>query len=186
MSPGADVTRRGALAGGALAAASTLPLLAAVRHAFAQSPDEISIVKRAVTLELTTAAAYEAAASAGVLSPRLRQVALLFRRQEKAHADALSSALRAINQTAPTGIDDRRVQGVRGLRTEAEVVRFAIGLENASVAAYYDAQKKLGDGKLLQATAQVMAADAQHLVVLRQATGQDPLPEAFETGGRED
>jgi tellurite resistance protein len=186
VSPPSHVTRRGALAGGALAAASALPLLAGVRHAFAQAPDEIAILKRAVTLELTMAAAYEAAASGGVLSPRVRQVALLFRRQEQAHADALSSALRAINQTAPTGTDDRRLQGLRGLRTEAEVVRFAIGLENASVAAYYDAQKKLRDGRLIQATAQVMANDAQHLVVLRQATGQDPLPEAFETGGRED
>jgi rubrerythrin len=184
--PPSHVTRRGALAGGTLAAASALPLLAGVRHAFAQAPDEIAILKRAVTLELTMAAAYEAAASGGVLSPRVRQVALLFRRQEQAHADALSSALRTINQTAPTGTDDRRLQGLRGLRTEAEVVRFAIGLENASVAAYYDAQKKLRDGRLIQATAQVMANDAQHLVVLRQATGQDPLPEAFETGGRED
>ena len=180
------VTRRGALAGGALAAASALPLLTAVRHAFAQAPDEIAIVKRAIGVELTIAAAYETAASGGALSPRMRPIALLLRRQEKAHADALSSALRAMGQTAPTGVDDRRLQGLRGLRTEPEVIRFAIGLENASVAAYYDAQKKLRDGRLLQVTAQIMANDAQHLVILRQAARQDPLPEAFETGGRED
>ena len=35
---------------------------------------------------------------------------------------------------------------------------------------------------LRQPLASIMACDAQHLVVLRQALGRDPLPQAFETG----
>jgi hypothetical protein len=35
---------------------------------------------------------------------------------------------------------------------------------------------------LRQPLASIMACEGQHLVVLRQALGRDPLPRAFETG----
>jgi rubrerythrin len=68
------------------------------------------------------------------------------------------------------------------LKSQADVANFAIELELAAVAAYYDAQRKLVEGKLLQTTASIMANEAQHLVVLRQAAKQDPVPDAFVTG----
>jgi hypothetical protein len=53
-----------------------------------------------------------------------------------------------------------------------------------AVAAYYEAHRKLRDTKVLQTAAQIMAAEGQHLVVLRQALRRNPAPHAFETGKR--
>ena len=77
---------------------------------------------------------------------------------------------------------DGVVKGIGDLRSQADVANFAIELELAAVAAYYDAHAKLVDAKLLQTGAAIMANEAQHLVVLRQAAKQDPVPHAFETG----
>ena len=51
-----------------------------------------------------------------------------------------------------------------------------------AVAAYYDAHRKLIAAGLLQTAASIMANEGQHLVVLRQAAGQAPVPNALETG----
>lgn len=51
-----------------------------------------------------------------------------------------------------------------------------------AVAAYYDASKKLQQARLLQTAAQIMSNEGQHLAVLRQALGRNPVPNAFETG----
>ena len=51
-----------------------------------------------------------------------------------------------------------------------------------ALAAYYQAHQKLRGAKLLRTTARIMASEGQHLVVLRQALGRDPVPNAFETG----
>ena len=63
-----------------------------------------------------------------------------------------------------------------------EAQAIAIELENMVVAAYFDASKKLQQGRLLQMTAQIMSNEGQHLAVLRQALGTDPVPNAFENG----
>jgi hypothetical protein len=186
MNAAGGFTRRRALTGGAAAVGSVVPVLVSVRGAFAQAADDSAVLKRAVTLELTAAAAYRTAASSGLLSRRLQQIATLFRRQGSEHAKALADELRRLQKSPPTTPDTRRLEGLRGLRTEAEVVRFLIGLETAAVGGYHEAQKTLRDGRLLQLTAQIMANEGQHLVVLRQAVRQDPIPEPFETGKRDD
>ncbi len=77
---------------------------------------------------------------------------------------------------------DTVVKGIGDLRSQADVARFAIELETAAVAAYYDAHATLIDAQLLQTAASIMANEAQHLVVLRQAIDEPPVPYAFETG----
>ena len=44
------------------------------------------------------------------------------------------------------------------------------------------ASRSCASAALLRTTAQIMASEGQHLVVLRQALGRDPVPNAFETG----
>ena len=68
------------------------------------------------------------------------------------------------------------------MTSQADAVNAAIALELAAIAAHHDAQRRLVDGKLLQTGVSIMAAEAQHLVVLREAAGQDPVPRAFEDG----
>jgi len=179
--------RRGFGLGGAAIAASTIPLLWSVRNAFAQAGDDGKILQSAITLELVAVIAYGAAIDSGLLSAPIERVARLFRDQEQEHADALTTALTDLGgtpPTAPTGVTDvdKIVKGVRDVKSQADIANFAIELETAAVAAYYDAHARLLDAKLLQAGASIMANEGQHLVVLRQAVGKDPVPSAFETG----
>ena len=182
-----EVTRRatirhGLLAGGSVLAAATVPALVSVRNAFAQAGDDASILKGAITVENTAVAAYAAAVASGRLDSRLRATAALFKRQEQEHADALSAALKGMGETPPTGTDARALAPLKTVRDQAAIVSFAIELEMMAIAAYFDAHKKLQDAKLLQTGAQIMASEGQHLVVLRQALKQNPVPNAFENG----
>ena len=107
---------------------------------------------------------YATAGSSGLLGPRLEEVARRFRDQEQEHADALIAALRQLGGRPPPPPRPSQVAGLESLRTREQVLSFAVGLELKAVAAYYEAQQ------------------GQHLVVLRQALGRDPLPSAFVTG----
>ena len=123
----------------------------------------------------------------GLLSPAVERIARRFRGHEQEHADALTTALTDLGGTPPSkpsGVKDvdKVVKGLGDVKSQAEVASFAIELETAAVAAYYDAHRKLVDAKLLQTGASIMANEGQHLVVLRQLVKQDPVPNAFETG----
>jgi hypothetical protein len=122
----------------------------------------------------------------GLLTPGFAPIVRRFRDHEQAHATVLTKALTDLGGTPPpqatTKDVDAVVKGLGDLRSQNDVARFAIELELAAIAAYYDAHRKLLDGKLLQTGASIMANEAQHLVVLRQAVKQDPVPRALETG----
>jgi hypothetical protein len=50
------------------------------------------------------------------------------------------------------------------------------------VAAYYDAQARFVEAKLLQTAASIMGCEGQHLVVLRLAARRPPVPHGLESG----
>jgi len=181
-----DLLRRGLGLGGAVIAASSIPLLLSVRNAFAASSEDGEILGSAIHLEQVAVLAYGAAIDSGLLSAGFEKVARRFRDHEQEHADALTTALTDLGGTPPakaTAKDiDAVVKGLGDVKSQKGVANFAIELEMAAVAAYYDAHRKLVDAKLLQAGVSIMANEAQHLVVLRQAVKRDPVPNAFETG----
>ncbi len=184
-----ELLRRGLALGGGVLAASTVPLLVGARRAFAQADGDAAILESAIGLEQVAVFAYTAAIDSGLLGRPLARVARLFREHEREHAAALTGALRDLGGTPPAPPKsvadvDKAVKGLRGLRSQADVVTFAIELETVAVAAYYDAHQKLTDAGLLQAGASIMASEGQHLVVLRQAARRDPVPRAFATGER--
>jgi rubrerythrin len=179
--------RRGFTLGGAAVAASAIPLLWSVRNAFADAETDDAILGKAITLERVAVLAYDTAADSGHLSPALRSVARRFRAHEQAHADVLTKALTDLGGTppaAPRGVADvdKFVKGLGDVKSQADVLSFAIELETAAVAAYYDAHAKLVAARLLQTGASIMASEGQHLVVLRKAAGTDLVPSAFENG----
>ena len=179
--------RRGWQFGGAVIAASSIPLLWSVRTAFAEAKGDTAILGRAIRLEQVSVLAYDTAIAGGLLSPALAAVARTFRAHEQAHADRLTTALTDLGGTpppAPQGVADvdTVVKGLDDAKSQADVVNFAIELETAAVAAYLDAHRELVEAKLLQTGASIMASEGQHLVVLRRAVGKDPVPAAFETG----
>jgi rubrerythrin len=178
-----DAVRRGLAAGGAVLGASLVPALLSVREAFAAGPqNDAGILASAIRLENTAVAAYAAAVQSGVLTPQFRRTAALFGRQEAEHAAALTAALKSLGGTPPAGTDAKLLAPLKSARSQKQVAQFAIELETMLVAAYYDASKKLQQARLLQTSAQIMSNEGQHLAVLRQALGKDPVPHAFENG----
>jgi hypothetical protein len=182
-----ELLRRGFALGGAAIAASSIPLLASVRDAFAKATGDAAILEDAITLERITAIAYSAAISGGLLSPAAERAARAFRDHERQHAKVLVTALTdlgGIPPAPPKGVADVDdvVKGLGDVKTQADVVNFIIELETAGIAAYHDAHAKLIEARLLQTSASIMANEGQHLVVLRKLVSADPVPNAFETG----
>jgi rubrerythrin len=182
-----ELIRRGLGLGGAVVAASAIPLLLTVRDAFADSDTDGTILEHAITLERVAALAYDTIIGRGLLSGRLERLVRLLRGHEQQHAAVLTKALTDLGATPPpepSGVADvdKVVRGLGDLGSRADVLSFAIELETAAVAAYYDAHAKLVEAKLLQTGASIMADEGQHLVVLRQAARRPPVPHALETG----
>lgn len=184
-----ELVRRGLGLGGAVVAASSIPLLLSVRNAFAASDDDREIVQSAIMLEDVAVLAYGVAIDSRLLSRDFTAVARRFRDHEQEHADALMTALIDLGGTPPPKPEikdiDGVVKGIGSLKSQGDVANFAIELEMAAVAAYYEAHRKLTDAKLLQTGASIMANEAQHLVVLRQTVKRAAVPNAFETGSGE-
>ena len=179
---------RGLVVGGvSVIAATSIPLLLRVSNAFAQAEGDAGIIEGAVGLEQVAVFAYQAAVDSGALDKGVVPVAELFRDQEQEHADGLITALEALGGKAPAkpmSVEDidAVLPGLGDVKNQKDILNFAIELETAAVAAYYDAHQKLKDPKLLQTGASIMANEGQHLVVLRQALGKNPSPDAFATG----
>lgn len=180
--------RRGLAFGGAVVAASSIPLLLSVRNAFAAGEADKTILAEAIRLERIAVLAYDKAIETGLLSRGVERLAKLIAGHEREHAGALTTALTDLGQpqpAQPTAKDiDSVVKGIDDVNSQADILNFAIELETAAVAAYHDAQQKFYDAKLLQAGASIMASEGQHLVGLRQALNKPPVPNAFETGSK--
>jgi hypothetical protein len=156
------VTRRALLAGGAAA----VPLIGPAAEALAAARD----------LEQHAAAAYDTAAGDAKVPAALRRLARHLRDQEREHADGLARALRGLGGRRPAPPADSAPPP-----SGPDFGPFALELENRLLAAYYDAMPRLRPG-LRQPLGSIMACEGQHLVVLRQALGRNPLPKAFENG----
>ena len=157
-------------------------LAASATPAVAKAPGDAAVIRELLKLELTAASAYETGLRKAILDRRLAAVATLFKRHEMEHARALGAALKALGDLQPARADAKLLAPLGGIHTQAGFVDFAIEFENKAVAAYHDAAGKLGDAALLRTAAQIMADEGQHLVVLRQALGRNPVPNPFETG----
>jgi rubrerythrin len=145
-------------------------------------PDEsdaadVELLNSALDLEFMAVAAYKM--GAGRLKGELLQVAKVFLEQEQEHADGLASAIRDAGgkpNRARSSYDFPR------LRSQDEVLRFAIDFENTAIAAYIDALPKLGKGDLRATAASIIANEAEHVSVLLGALGEEQVPDAFVLG----
>jgi hypothetical protein len=155
----------------------------------AAATGDAGVLEKAITIEQAGVFAYTSMLAAGVLSIPVATIVTLLRDQNQQHANTLITSIKALGGTPPrkpasTADVDKVLPGLGGVHTETEMVRFAIALESASVAYYYGAQNSIQDGALMQNAASIMASAGQHLVLLRQALRQDPVPHAFETGAQ--
>ena len=64
-------------------------------------------------------------------------------------------------------------------KQHADVLRFAAGLEKGAVSAYLGAVPLFRSRDLSRAAASILGDEAMHWAVLRQALGENPVPDAF-------
>lgn len=130
----------------------------------AQSGGDRELIERALVVERRLAVLYERAGFAA---------AELFGEQSREHVRGLELALRNRGGRLRDG----------GITPSGPAhAAAALRLENEAVAACYRATGGVRDGRLLPTFAAIMANHGQHLVVLREGLGRDPIPTALVTG----
>jgi rubrerythrin len=182
-------TRRDALRRGAIGAAAALGVGAASSAlgvaGAAGSEDDPAVLETAIAAEQVAVLAYSTAAGSGLLEKPVAEMARLFAEQERRHLEALTEPFTDLGGTVPEPPSVADVSGLGALRSQTDFLELAIGLENAAVAAYGQAQRKLETPALLRIATEICSNEGQHLVVLRQALGAGPaaaVPVAFEAG----
>jgi len=177
--------RRSLLSSGATLSAGAIALLAgcesvavAAKPTAAQSEGDARILNTALGAELEAIAAYQVGAESGLLSAGIKAVALQFQGHHKEHADALAATVRKLGAHA-VAAKAKYTFPVDKLKSEADVLRFAAGLEKGAVSAYLGAVPLFADSKLAQVSASILGDEAMHWAVLRQVLGETPVPTAF-------
>jgi rubrerythrin len=148
----------------------------------ATGPDEsdqadVEILNGALDLELLAVAAYKEAAA--LLKGDILQVGKTFLAQEQEHADGLSAAIKDAGGTPNRA---KASYDFPELRSQTGALKFAVDLENTAIAAYIDALPKFSQGDLRATAAAIVTTEAEHVAVLLDALGMDPVPAAFVTG----
>ena len=177
--------RRTFLGAGGLALSGTAIALLAGRDALAAAADksadpanDVAILNTALAAELEAVAAYGVGAGSGLLKGPVLALASTFQGHHKQHADVLAGAVARLGGKAATA-KGKYDFPVDTLKTQADVLRFAAGLEKGAVSAYLGAVPLFKDRELAKAAASILGDEAMHWAVLRQALGEEPVPAAF-------
>lgn len=121
-----------------------------------------------------------AAYTAGLpfLSRAERKAAKQFLGQDVTHASTLQGL---IKQAGGKAVMPQPSYDL-GAPRPADILTLLHTLEGRQIDAYLQRIPALTPGKLRSTAAAIMANDAQHLAVLRQALGREPIPSAFASG----
>ena len=179
-------TRRDFLKAAAMAGVSTSILFGGPTLALAGDKEkDVTIMNTALGLEHQAIAAYQAGAETKLLSDPVLQVAVKFMKQHQEHRDALAKTIKAFGGKpveAQAKYDVGKIAsgvGVKEIKSEKDVVTLAMELERQATSAYYGAIPSIASKDVLKAAVSIMADEAQHTAILRNALGQDPVPSAF-------
>ena len=139
---------------------------------------DVTILNAALGAELEAIAAYQVGAESGLLSRPVLDLAVQFQGHHKEHDDVLAKTVRDLGGDAvePLASYDFPTDG---LKSEADVLRFAAGLEKGAVSAYLGAVPLFEERELAKAAASILGDEAMHWAVLRGALGENPVPVAF-------
>ena len=156
------------------------------RHALAARSDAMSsnagadilILEAALAAEHRAIAAYQLGADSGLLRAPALATAQQFQGHHRAHAELLSTTVARLGGSAPSAPASYAFPTDQ-LGSEADVLRFAAGLERDAVSAYLAAVPKFGNRELAGAAASILGDEAMHWAVLRGALGEVPVPLAF-------
>lgn len=177
--------RRALLSGAATLSAGAVALLggrpalaAAAKPSAGQTEADVRILNTALGAEQEAVAAYQAGAESGLLAKDVLATALAFQGHHKEHAAALAATVEKLGGKAAAA-KARYDFPLAQLKSQADVLRFAAGLERGAISAYLGAVPLFADRALAQVAASILGDEAMHWAVLRQALGEAPVPSAF-------
>ena len=139
---------------------------------------DVRILNTALGAELEAVAAYQVGAESGLLSKAVLPVAVAFQGHHKEHAAAIAGTVQKLGGK-PVVAKEKCHFPVEKLKVEADVLRFAAGLERGAISAYLGAVPLFADRALAQVAASILGDEAMHWAVLRQVLGEAPVPSAF-------
>ena len=167
-----------AIASGAalIAACGSSSLRSKVKKGAKVAPGDVDVLNRLLEVEYYAIAAYTAGMP--FLPRHERKAAKQFLGQEVTHASTLEGL---IKQAHGKPVEPRASYDL-GRPRRANILALLHRLEAEQLDVYTRLIPSLSAGKLRATAAAIMANDAQHLSVLRQAQGQPPIPSAFASG----
>ena len=139
---------------------------------------DVQILNTALGAELEAIAAYGVGAQSGLLQKPVLDLAVTFQGHHKEHADVLAKTIRKLGGK-PVSAKSQYNFPTEGLKKQADVLRFAAGLEKGAVSAYLGAVPLFHSRDLSKAAASILGDEAMHWAVLRNALGDAPVPSAF-------
>ena len=141
---------------------------------------DANVLNTALGGEFGAVAVYQLAADSGLLQKPVLDLAMQFQGQHKAHADLLTKTVKTLGgqPAEPKKTADYKFP-IETLETETDVLRFAAGLEQGAASGYLGMVPVLGDRDLAKAVASILGDEAMHWAILRQALGENPVPEPF-------
>jgi len=176
-------TRRSFLGQSGLLLSGAAVALLAGNEALAAKGDkstesDVRVLNTALGAELEAIAAYQVGAESGLLQKPVLDLAVTFQGHHKEHADILAKTIAKLGGKA-VAAKDKYTFPTDKLKTQADVLRFAAGLEKGAVSAYLGAVPVFGNRDLAKAAASILGDEAMHWAILRNALGETPVPSAF-------
>jgi hypothetical protein len=159
------------LTGGLAIAGAVLPLpRLAWNAAAAADEDAIMIAMSAAALEYAAVEVYDAAAKSGKLTPAVRDAAVAFGGHHLEHGNAFATIAKKTRNDigAAKDILDTAGKQLSASLNEADVVKIALGLENAAVSVYVNALGSVTDLAVIGSMASILPIESAHAVVLGQ------------------
>lgn len=142
--------------------------------------DDIAILNAALGHEYQAIAAYQVGAESGLLQKPVLDAAVKFQGHHKAHAQVLASTIEKLGGKAvePKSLAEYAFP-VDQLKSQADVVQFAAGLEKGAASAYLGALPKFHNKELITAAGSILGDETMHWAILLNVLGEDPVPAAF-------
>jgi bacterioferritin (cytochrome b1) len=140
---------------------------------------DLEILNDVLELEHAAVAAYTAGVE--LLRGDLLRTGRTFLEHERAHADALSSAITELGGKPNRA---RESYPFPDLKSHDDALRFANDVELTALAVYLDSIPKLSNGALRATAAQIATSEAEHMSVLLGALDRPQAPDAFVRGAR--
>jgi rubrerythrin len=142
--------------------------------------DDVAILNVALGLEYQAIAAYQVGAESSLLQKPVLDVAVKFQGHHKAHAQILAGTIeklggKAVLAKKPTEYGFPVAQ----LKSQADVLKFAAGLEKGAASAYLSVLPSFHNKDLVSAAASILGDETMHWAILLNALGQDSVPGPF-------